>query len=395
MKVDHITASVTVRGGGIPIVLYSLLMAQGSQGIEASLTGWDDGGESVGVWPDEMLYRLSFQKYWGLPSGKGLRRVLKDRQPDLLHLHGLWTDGSRVTVQSSQRYLVSPHGMLDAWALKNSRWQKQLAGILFERKNLRRAACLHALCQSEADSIRAYGLENPIAIIPNGVDLPNLGEWKPSGKKKLLFLGRIHPKKGLVNTLRAWAKVGNEGDQKDWQFVIAGWSQGGHEVELKNLCEELGLSYCDTEGSAFLSDGGASESVSVIFTGPVFGEHKSRLLMSVNAFVLPSFSEGLPVSVLEAWAHRLPVLMTEHCHLPEGFSADAAIEIGTDSVSMSGGLMNLFSATSLDLKTMGEKGRALVECRFTWPKVAREMKELYEWLLGGGPAPSCLEINRR
>jgi len=128
----------------------------------------------------------------------------------------------------------------------------------------------------------------------------------------------------------------------------------------------------------------------VAFLGPAFGAAKDQLLRQADAFILPSFSEGLPMSVLEAWSYRLPVLMTEHCNLPEGFANDAAIRIGTDVESIAEGMRLLQQSTIRDLQSIGQNGRSLVERQFTWPQVAAQMKEVYEWLLGGGLRPGCV-----
>ncbi|NJM38461.1 MAG: glycosyltransferase, partial [Akkermansiaceae bacterium] len=242
-----------------------------------------------------------------------LLEFLQNSPLDLLHTHGLWADTSRAVTQVGRRrkipWLVSPHGMLDPWALANSGWKKRIARLLFEDAHLKNAACLHALCQSEMESIRAFGLRGPICTIPNGVSLPDFEKKSDdSGKKSLLFLGRLHPKKGLVNALEAWAKLPKT-TRNAWQFLVAGWDQGGHGDELKQLSRERGISD------------------SVEFLGSVFGQAKADLLSRADAFILPSFSEGLPIAILEAWAYRLPVVMTDFCNLPEGFQAGAAMRI--------------------------------------------------------------------
>jgi len=336
--------------------------------------------------------------------------------------------------KTGKPYVVTPNGMLEPWALQNSAWKKKIAGALYERRCLQSASCLQANTEKELRDFRAYGLKTPIAIIPNGIELPEVGGRRPEGggqrseagdqrlevrdqksgirqqttgnrPRVLLFLGRLHPKKGLANALRAWggrhaaAGMRHEADgmrhEDEWQFVIAGWDQGGHEAELKRLCVELGLTYEEAPVSEFLTrnheQGTKNHSSSVLFVGPAFGEQKDALLRSASAFILPSFSEGLPMSVLEAWSYRLPVLMTDHCNLPEGFAADAAIHIGTDPESIAEGLRQLFRSPPSDLRSLGENGRALVERQFTWPQVAAQMKEVYEWVLGGGEVPGCVE----
>jgi poly(glycerol-phosphate) alpha-glucosyltransferase len=280
--------------------------------------------------------------------------------------------------------VVAPHGSLDAWALQNSKWKKRIAAAIFKDRQLRNATCFRALCSAEVDSIRAYGLKQRIEIVPNGVFLPEkLTTEGKEGKKRLLFLGRIHPKKGLVGALRAWADIQNPKSKiqnsKQWQFVIAGWDQGGHENELNALCRELGLKVFSCQDSVF-----SREDADVVFQGPAFGEEKEALLRSAAAFVLPSLSEGLPMSVLEAWAYGLPVVMTPECNLPEGFASSAALEIRNGGIGNAewDGLRSLLYMSDSDRIEMGRLGRRLVEEKFTWPKVAAQMKALYEEILG-------------
>ncbi len=241
---------------------------------------------------------------------------------------------------------------------------------MFQNSHLHAAACLHALCQSEADSIRAYGLRNPICVIPNGIDLPAPGDASasfaakiPSTAKVLLYLGRLHPKKGLPDLIRAWPAAG-----RDWHLVIAGWDQGGHENELKKLVAELGLER-------------------VHFPGPQFGPAKDAAYRRADAFILPSLSEGLPMVILEAWAHGKPVLMTSACNLPEGFTARAAIQITPDSEGIARGLGELAAMSLEENREMGTRGRRLAEECFAWPKIAESFHAVYQWILGQGPQP--------
>ena len=164
-----------------------------------------------------------------------------------------------------------------------------------------------------------------------------------------MYLGRIHPKKGLVNLLRAWASVARPQSSdfcplsSDWTLTIAGWDQGGHEAELKRLATELEIPWrdCREAPSPLRGEGGrkpdevdfsisAFQRFSVFFLGPLFGAEKAAAYRSCDAFILPSFSEGLPMVVLEAWAYGKPVLMTPECNLPEGFAVSAAIRIETN-----------------------------------------------------------------
>ncbi len=318
---------------------------------------------------------------------------------DIAHSHGLWQYPSiavrRWHAQTGRPYVISPHGMLDPWAVRNSHWKKILADAIYEGSHLRNASCIRALCESEDQAIRTYGLKNPICVIPNGIDLPiekpELRDQRHE-KKVLLFLGRIHPKKGLPNALRAW-KQALHSTFHEWQFVVAGWDQGGHEADLKRLCREIDVSEASVSVDQFLSETPVSclrHPASVLFVGPAFGAVKDALLRRASAFILPSFSEGLPMSVLEAWSYSLPVLMTDKCNLLEGFAANAAVRIGTDVVSIAEGLRLLFESPISDLRSLGHNGRLLVSERFSWPMIAAQAKQVYEWILGGGVAPDCV-----
>jgi len=303
-----------------------------------------------------------------------MSKLLELQNPDLLHVHGLWMYSSVAAVRWARQggpYVISPHGMLDPWALKNSVWKKRISAALYEDRHLQGAACIHVLNAAEARAVRAYGLKNPVCLIPNGVELPEITEVSYRKKRRyLLYLGRLHPKKGLSLLIDAWSRIQRTALRAGWQLRIAGWDQHGHRSDLKILTEKL-------------------HAVSSIrFLGPQFGEAKARCLQEASAFVLPSLSEGLPMSVLEAWSWRLPVLMTANCNLPEGARAGAAIMIEASAESIAEALCKLFSMSTLELDAIGARGRQLVEEQFHRPAIAQRMTEVYDWILGCGPQPA-------
>ena len=270
--------------------------------------------------------------------------------------------------------------MLDEWALNNSKFKKRIACALYENRHLSEAACIHALSEAEADSIRNFGLKNPIAIVSNGVESsasskndspPTWARHIDGSKKILLFLGRLHPKKGLVPLLKAWAstlRVAGRG----WMLVIGGWDENNHRQELEHLVHDLSLEE------------------SVLFIGPQYGSEKRATLNVADAFVLPSFSEGVPMAVLEAWASGLPVLMTPHCNLHEGFTAGAALSMAPDPNSISQSLLKLDALDSKELDHMGELGRELVATKYSWEVISDKMLSVYHWLSGQSDRPDCV-----
>jgi poly(glycerol-phosphate) alpha-glucosyltransferase len=392
-----VTSSVSRRAGGLFFSVrrlgecISLL-----PGVTVEVHGVYDPETPADLESWRTLKPIVHRRSWpeSLAYAPGLSAALLAADYHLLHTQGIWQWPSASVLRwhrkTGKPYVVSPRGMLDPWAVRQSRWKKTLASAWYEAEHLRNAACLHALCGAEADAFRAYGLVNSIAVVPNGVDLPNDVENSNGDNRFMLFLGRIHPKKGLANALRGWAAVRDNARRSNWRFIIAGWDQKEHEEELKRLVLECGLT-CAKATVAELVEGNHTPSADILFVGQTFGAEKDQLLRAASAFILPSFSEGLPMSVLEAWAYRLPVLMTDHCNLPEGFAAGAAVRIGTDVESITDGLHEMISATNSQRQLMGDCGRALVERQFTWPQVAAQMKEVYDWVLGGGAKPSCVE----
>ncbi len=262
-----------------------------------------------------------------------------------------------------------PTGCSIRWALNNSRWKKALASFVYERRHLKNAVCLHAFNRAEMISMRRYGLTNPVAVVPNGVHVPILQPRTKSDERTILFLGRIHKKKGVEPLLSGWMRAEREVTNK-WRLVIAGWDDSAYASSVKRLVREYS---CRSN---------------IEFVGPKYGDEKRQLLSSADAFILPSFSEGLPIAVLEAWSYGLPVIMTDHCNIPEGFALDAAIRVSPDSDSVYLGLKALISLSDEDRIDMGLRGRKLVEMHFAWPKIAAQIASVYSWILHGGDRPS-------
>lgn len=383
-KVGVLTASISRNAGGLQHSVRRLTQQVNSEANqwETLVLATEDefAREDAKVWGRVPLTMSELRGPKAFGYSSGWLRNLESWRPDLLHVHGIWMYPSVAALnwhrRTKQPYIVSTHGMLDPWAVRNSAWKKRLSALLYEGEHLRRAACLRALNPQEEQAMRGFGLGNPICIIPNGVDLPpaeiaaHASEERRSRsndvqERTCLFLGRLHPKKGLPGLLAWWARE----QPSNWRLVVAGWDQNGHEEELRRQVESLKLTG------------------RVVFTGPVFGEQKAEMFRQADTFVLPSFSEGLPVAVLEAWAYGVPVAMTDECNLLEGFATQSAVRITADGE----GLQQLLTMSDEDRAAMGARGRRLVEERFTWDRVAREMVGVYDWILDRGPRPACVK----
>ncbi|MBK6741976.1 MAG: glycosyltransferase [Hydrogenophilales bacterium] len=385
LRITMLTTSLSRTGGGVYGAVLGLSSALIGLGVPISLVGLSDRYTDADI-PSKLECQLSAAQGFGdrgLRFAPGLGRALALVGGDLVHLHGLWTQPSLTLAAWRRRTgrptIISPHGMLDPWALKHSRWKKRLAEFAFERSNLSAASCLHALNDAEAEAIRRFGLTNPVAVIPNGVELPDI-EVSSGGAndgeriRQLLFLGRLHPKKGLEETIRAWALLRERAPAifSNWRLVVAGWDDGGHSERLRAVATELGLGN------------------NVVFPGSLFGVAKEQALREASGFILASHSEGLPMAVLEAWSYSLPVFMTPACNLPEGFAADAAIEIRPLPEMLAQTLAENLSRA--DLGVFGRRGRQLVEQRFSWDSVARRHAAVHAWLVGSGPKPDDVRL---
>jgi glycosyltransferase involved in cell wall biosynthesis len=296
------------------------------------------------------------------------------RDSDVVHGHGLYV-GTNLVFGGEARRQRKPlayhvHGMFEPYILNRSRWKKRLVHLLFENANVRAVRFWRALTAKEADQIRASGARQPIAVIPNGLDPAGFARPADPGapidtalvnalskdSRRALFLGRIHPKKGLQLLLPAWANLGDRG--ADWQLVIAGPDEAGYLSEIRALARSLGL------GDR------------VIFTGLVSGEVKTRLLYSADLFILPSYSEGFPMSVLEAWACGLSVLATRECNVGDISTAQAGWECDATLDSVEQGLRVALGASETERRERGGNGRRLLEVRYSWPSIARELDQV-------------------
>ena len=226
MRVGFLVSSISREAGGLFQSVRGLAKAVASTNANVQVFGIRDEQSAVDLQEWRPLSVETFRPRlhaWGYSNQ--LAPAMLGADLDILSVHGLWkycsVGSQRWHRQTGRPYVVHPHGMLDSWALRNARWKKRIAAALYENQHLRGAACLRALSKAEAQSIRSYGLRNPICVIPNGVDLPDLREsnakTQSANRKTLLYLGRLHPKKNISNLIRAWNETFNsQPRQRRW-----------------------------------------------------------------------------------------------------------------------------------------------------------------------------------
>lgn len=372
VRVGMLVGSISTSSGGVSEAVRSLSLALRRQpGVSVEIFSLGEpGGDNrdFGDIPLHLAQAIGPASFGFAPE---LDRLLLRHRIDVLHVHGLWmypSIAARHWARCTRRsYMVSPHGMLDPWALNKSAWKKRLARMLFEDGHLKNAAILHALCDSERDSITATGIDTPVVVLPNGVDQPRpvvgQAQWRRElglEAKILLFLGRVTPKKQVAELIRAWSAEREPGSP--WHLVLAGPVDAAYRQTLAEIIEvnQVGMH--------------------VHMAGPVFGRDRDLAYASADAFVLPSLSEGLPMAALEAFAAGLPALLTPQCNLPEAFTARCALRMETDGASIRAGLRRLFDMDETERLAMGTRARRLASERFDWSTIAERFGALYSSL---------------
>jgi len=327
-----------------------------------------------------------------LPAGhlrwafsRGLRRNLQDTiaQADIVHVHGIWQEHCMHACAAARRtfrpYVVSAHGMLDSWALRQKPWRKAPYMALWERRSLSSAACLRALTKKEVLAYRREGFTGKVAVVPNGVSIPKeassdlLFEAYPELKSRriILFLGRLHPKKGVDLLCSAWSRIA--ADFPDTVLLIAGPDSEGTRANLKAIVESAGIAK------------------QIVFAGMLGGPLKWSALAASEVFVLPSHSEGFSVSTIEALGMGIPVIITRQCWFPQVAENSCGWVIEPDSDQIADAITESLSMTSVERATRRDNARKLVETQYSWQVVGRKMAQVYEWVVGGSK-PESVEV---
>jgi glycosyltransferase involved in cell wall biosynthesis len=316
-----------------------------------------------------------------LRSSRGLSNALREGalSADVIHNHGLWlmpnVRAGEVAAAVRTPLVISPRGMLASAALAFSPWKKRAFWALLQGPPVRGAACIHATSEQEYEEIRDFGLVNPVAIIPNGIDLPEPPVPATAGadiERVVLSLGRIHPKKGLDRLLYAWSKV--EPLHPGWRLRIVGTPEIGYDNELRALAAALGLTRVSLEG-------------------PIYGEAKTAAYRAADIFVLPSLNENFGLTVAEALAAKTPVISTKGAPWSalEREGCGWWIDHGVEPLAAALGYAMALPREAL--KAMGDKGPEWMVRDFSWDRIARDMLGVYLWLARGAEPPSSIRFD--
>lgn len=235
------------------------------------------------------------------------------------------------------------------------------------------ADMFHATSMAEYDDIRARGFSQPISVIPNGVEIPELvTSQSDSQTRTLLYLSRIHPTKQVDLLLRVWSKL--ECGFPNWRLQIAGPLNNPYAQEMQRLSAGLG-----------------HERVS--FSGELVGSEKWQAYREADLFVLPTKTENFGLAIAEALASGTPVVTTKGAPWSGLDKHRCGWWIDDVKRNLEGTLRHALALSQQVLREHGLRGRLWVSEEFGWPEVADKMAISYRWLTARGDRPSWIHLS--
>lgn len=376
MKQLHVVHSIAMDFGGLGFAALRYAQSLALNGADVCLYVFDRSGME---WEANASYgavKVHGGDGRGLIScASALMKFLKSHDFDVIHIHGTWTPllalVGFIAFLNKKKFVISPHGCLEPHALKHRALKKKIALALYQGYIISRSSMLFATAKQELLSIRSLGITKPVAVIPNGVDIPDEKERLRGEDRIILFLSRIHPIKGLPDFINAWAMVRKPG----WRVVIAGPDENNHLAELKGLISSLELS-------------GDFD-----FPGLVSGEQKEKLFAMADLFILPTYSENFGIAIAEALARGVPVITTTGAPWEEipVWRCGWWVQPGADSLANA---LNVAINTPRDeLVLMGMRGIQMVKRKYAWEEIGSEAMRVYHWMLDNKlEAPASVDI---
>lgn len=372
MKLVHVVPHIDQEAAGPSYSVPRLCQGLATLGNEVMLSCLAARGEIDGVSLDLHPQWPVFERF-AISSSHACALRKRAASVDIVHNHSLWSmvnvAAGWVVPGRNAKLVTSPRGTLSAWALSRSKRVKQVLWPL-QRRALSGADLLHATCEEELSEIRAMGFTTPVAVVPNGIDLPVVQKRvMTSSRRTLLYLGRIHPIKGLDRLLEAWQRL--HAEHPEWELKIVGQGEQAHVREVVSMATSLALHR-------------------VSFPGPVYGEDKSKAYFDADLFVLPTHSENFGMVVAEALAHGCPAVVSQGAPWHGLERERCGWWVPNDAESLTQTLDSAMRLSTDALAEMGMRGRAWMQRDYSWTSVAERMESAYSWILTGGVAPSCV-----
>lgn len=361
MKIIHIVGSLDTSAGGPSRSVPQTCIELAKLGVEIELIARPSKN------PVNIPEISNLKVYY-----KSIRELFKyggtilTKDVDLIHLQHVWDPYIHIMAFWAKRknipYIITPRGMLEPWILNRNPWKKKLGMLLYQKNDLKKAFAIHATCELEKNNIRRLGFLNPIKIIPNGVDIskfPSSVPGKKSNPKKILFLSRIHLKKGIEFLIEAWFQLDIK-LRKKWVIEIIGNGDEDYIDFLKEKIKKLNLEK------------------EILIKNPVFGKEKIKVFREASLFVLPTYSENFGIVVAEALASYTPVITTTGTPWEELNTESCGwwIPVGVEPLKKT--LEDALAKTEIEILEMGKRGRKLIVNKYKIEQVGKQMMEFYK-----------------
>lgn len=375
MKICILTATIDKKGGGPSRSVPILVKGLSECGCDVTLMVKET---------DDMnthLLKNSKAKIVVLPANcsiEQLEKAIGQGKYDLIHAQGVWVplykQAASILRKNGIPYIMTPRGALEPWCLKHKWLKKKLAMMLYQKKDLQKAAAILTTADMEAKHLRDLGLTPPMAVIPNGIDVAEYQcrpkHYLSSVKKQIVFISRISPKKGIEILINVWEKM--RADFPDWNVVIAGNGEEAYIEQLKGVISSKGL----------------SDVVEII--PPIFGEAKHKLYMESSLFVLPTYSENFGMVIAEALACGVPVVTTNGTPWQELNDEKIGWCVDLSEENIENAIREALALPTEELFAMGQKGSKHINDNYLYTSVAKKNIELYKWILEGGDVPEFM-----
>lgn len=373
MRILYFIDSVSNYRSGVHASVIQTCTIMNINGNHVTLIGANENStipffENINIVGFPTVGPKSLNVLWGL--SKWLKLNLKNY--DLVSIETIWSFSNYLIANACKRYnipfIVTTHGMLHPKALKVSFFKKKIAKYTILKCLFENAKAFHALNLNEKLMIQEYGIEKKIFVVGNGINIPDIENTNSEieqqlyskfiDKKYCLYLGRLHPIKGVDRLIESWTKLHYN---KDWHLVIAGDGESVYENYLKSL---YNLSINDN----------------ISFVGFVSKKSKEFLYQKSQFCVLPSHSEAFPMALLESFSYAKPALITSSCVFDEAIECKAAIQVDSSNEGIFSGLNQYLSKTDLEISQMGYNGLQLIQAEFLWDAIYKKLIYEYELL---------------
>ena len=378
-KIIHTVPAITEEASGVSYYVERLCCSLLTNNIDLCLGSLDKFPSSSMKYQHKVFPITRFSpKRLGhsIAMYQWLRTLAADNTVGLIHNHSLWMMPNVYPLWINKKYqkpvVVSPHGTLTPWAFTHGSKVKYLFWPAIQKPALLATTCFHATAISEYEDIRALGFRQPVAVIPIGVDIPEEKRQKKNKFRTLLFLSRMHPKKGIELLLQAWQHIQNH--FSDWQLMIVGPDNAGHRDKMMALATQLALQRVE-------------------FRDVMYGEQKWQCYQNADVFVLPSFSENFGIVIAEALASGVPVITTKGTPWERLEKFKAGWWIDNDKDSLIATLEAAMGCSQNQLEAMGMRGRQWMMNEFSWDRIARQVSEMYAWIMSGGNKPDWILVD--